>query len=65
LFNWQRCRAWADPGCFRQRPWTDLRSFRIRDFDNYLVFYRSVPGGIEVFHVLHGARDLEAFFADE
>jgi toxin ParE1/3/4 len=58
------------PGMGRSRLFsptalTDLRSFRIRDFDNYLVFYRSVPGGIEVFHVLHGARDLEAFFADE
>ena len=39
-----------------------LRSFRIRDFENYLVFYAPVADGIEVYHVLHGARDLEAFF---
>jgi toxin ParE1/3/4 len=50
---------------FSQSALKNLRSFRIRDFENYVVFYRPVPDGIEVFHVLHGARDLEAFFADE
>ena len=58
------------PGMGRTRPFPqsvlkNLRSFRIRDFDNYLIFYRPIADGIEVFHVLHGARDLEAFFADE
>ncbi len=27
-------------------------------FRNYLIFYVPVPGGIDVFRVLHGARDL-------
>jgi toxin ParE1/3/4 len=46
---------------FSQAQLRDLRSFRIKDFDNYLVFYRPVQDGVEVFHVLHGARDLENF----
>ena len=58
------------PGMGRARPFRpsalkNLRSFRIRDFENHLVFYRPIADGIEVFHVLHGARDLEAFFTDE
>lgn len=37
----------------------DLRSWRIRGFENWLVFYRPIPEGIEVIRVLHGARDLD------
>ncbi len=33
-----------------------LRRFVV---DNYLVFYQLIDGGIEVFRVLHGARDIE------
>lgn len=47
---------------FRHRSLENLRSFRIKDFENYLIFYRPIPAGIEVFHVLHGARDLDKFW---
>lgn len=40
----------------------NLRSFRIAGFGNYLVFYAEIEGGIEVFHVIHAARDLESFW---
>jgi len=46
---------------FPQARLNHLRSFRIKDFENYLIFYRPIQDGIEVFHVLHGARDLEHF----
>jgi len=46
---------------FPQARLNNLRSFRIQDFENYLVFYRPIQDGVEVFHVLHGARDLEHF----
>ena len=36
--------------------YADLRYFPISRFRMFLVFYRSIPGGIEVLHVLHGAR---------
>ena len=38
----------------------DVRWFVVPGFRNYLIFYRSVDEGIEVFRVLHGARDLDA-----
>ncbi len=50
---------------FSQERLRDLRSFRIRGFDNYLVFYSPIPRGIEVFHVMHGARDIDRFLEDE
>jgi toxin ParE1/3/4 len=47
---------------FPQARLRELRSFRVKDFENYLIFYRPIPDGIEVFHILHGARDLESFW---
>jgi toxin ParE1/3/4 len=43
----------------------NLRSFRIQSFENYLIFYGPIKEGIEVFHVIHGARDLEWFWKGE
>ncbi len=40
----------------------ELRSFRVKGFENYLIFYGPISRGIEVFHILHGARDLETFW---
>src|SRR5262245_24511888 len=35
-----------------------LRHFPVPRFPNYIVFYRPVADGVEILHVLHGARDL-------
>ena len=53
----------AAPGLGRVREYLnpklkDLRSWRIRGFENWLVFYRPTDDEIEVVRVLHGARDL-------
>ncbi len=39
----------------------------IRSFPsgNYVIFYRTVEGGIEIMRVLHGARDIEKIFAQD
>jgi len=42
-----------------------LRYFPITKFPKYLVFYRPVPGGIEVVRVLHGSRDVATVLEDE
>lgn len=39
-----------------------LRSF---PFQVYLIFYRSVEGGIEIARVVSGYRDLDALFIEE
>jgi toxin ParE1/3/4 len=43
----------------------DLRFFPVSRFRMYLVFYRTVPGGIEIVRVLHGARDIAGILAEE
>lgn len=35
-----------------------LRSWIIKGFENYLIFYLPIDRGIDVVRVLHGARDL-------
>jgi toxin ParE1/3/4 len=47
---------------FRSPHIKDLRVWSIRRFKKYLIFYRPIENGIEIFRVLHGARDLEALF---
>lgn len=43
----------------------ELRYFPITRFPKYLVFYRTVPDGIEVVRVLHGSRDLASILEDD
>jgi toxin ParE1/3/4 len=45
-----------------RRPVTGLRYWTIRDFRNYVIFYRPSSDGIEVIRVLYGAQDSEAVF---
>lgn len=52
-------------GKFHNPRLKGIRTWRITGFDNYLIFYRAVPGGIQVLHVYHGARDLEALFDEQ
>lgn len=42
-----------------------LRSWRIRGFEKWLIFYRPIDDGIEIIRVLHGARDLQNALSDE
>ena len=39
-----------------------IRSWIITGFPNHLIFYRPVEGGVEILHVLHGARNIDALF---
>lgn len=39
-----------------------VRSFPVKDFSKYLIFYRPIRDGIEIIRVIHGARDIPAIF---
>lgn len=52
---------WPQSGTSRRRPdksLRGLRSYPIRGYRTYLVFYLPLPDGAEILHVVHGARDL-------
>jgi toxin ParE1/3/4 len=50
------------PRKFRDPRLKGIRSWHISGYDNYLIFYRKIAGGIHVLHAYHGARDIEALF---
>jgi toxin ParE1/3/4 len=35
-----------------------VRHLPIPRYPKYVIFYRSLPDGVEILHILHGARDL-------
>jgi plasmid stabilization system protein ParE len=35
-----------------------VRYFPIPRYPNYVIFYRPLSDGVEILHILHGARDL-------
>ena len=49
---------------FRNSRLRDVRSFRVTGFDNYLIFYRVADEDVQILHVYHGARELEALFEE-
>jgi len=36
-----------------------LRRWPVKGFENWLIFYRARRDGVEIVHVMHGARDIE------
>jgi plasmid stabilization system protein ParE len=48
----------GSPKHFRQRHLAGLRTWPVRGFDDYLIFYRVANGEIVVLAVLHGKRNL-------
>lgn len=45
---------------------TGMRRWRVRSFDNYLIFYRPLsPEGMEILRVIYGTRDLPGLFPSE
>jgi toxin ParE1/3/4 len=58
----KKCRMLAENpllGKTRDELKPNLRSFPI---SSYVIFYRSIPSGIEVVRILHGARDIFSLF---
>jgi toxin ParE1/3/4 len=44
---------------FRKPRIRRLRRWRVTEFENWLVFYQAKRNGVEIIHVMHGARDIE------
>jgi toxin ParE1/3/4 len=47
----------GSPLALRAQALAGLRKWRVRDFDNHLIFYLPRAEGISVVRVLHAARD--------
>ena len=50
-----------NPGIGRRRSdlgFPEVRSWRVKGFRRFLVFYRETPECVQIWRVLHGAQDL-------
>jgi toxin ParE1/3/4 len=45
------------PLMLRQPALSGIRKWRIKAFENYLIFYQPQPDGVSIVRVLHGAQD--------
>lgn len=54
----------GSPQDFGRPDLAGLRCFRVFKFEDHLIFYRATEEVIEVFRVVHGARDIPALFDD-
>jgi toxin ParE1/3/4 len=54
----------GSPREFRNPALAGLRVWRLRGFENYLIFYRPVEQGVEVLRVLHAARDIQSILEE-
>jgi toxin ParE1/3/4 len=44
---------------FRRAATRRFRRWAVKGFENWLIFYQPKRVGIEVAHIIHGARDIE------
>jgi toxin ParE1/3/4 len=44
---------------FRKPATRRLRRWSVKGFENWLIFYQPKDYGVEIVHILHGARDIE------
>jgi toxin ParE1/3/4 len=47
---------------FRNPRFANVRLWRVKDFEKYLIFYRPLEGDVEILRVIHGARNLAGLF---
>jgi toxin ParE1/3/4 len=58
----------ANPEIGRSRRdlgFPEVRSWRVRGFRRFLIFYRELPDRVQIWRVLHGARDLHQTLTDQ
>ena len=45
--------------------YASLRYVPVSRYRVYVIFYRPIPNGVEIYRVLHGARDIHGILAQE
>jgi len=50
---------------FKDKKLSEVRMWRVKGFNSYLVFYVPTPIGIKILHILHSATDYNRAFENE
>ncbi len=48
---------------FADKRFQNIRMWRVKGYEKYLIFYQVTENTIEVIRVLHGSRDIEELFS--
>src|SRR5215203_1949868 len=48
---------------FTEKRFQNVRMWKVKNFENYLIFYTVAEDRIEIVRVLHGSRDIEDLFS--
>lgn len=59
-----RMPGWGSIKHFRDPALFEVRSWRVKGFRNYLIYYLIADDGIDVLAIMHGARDIERLLED-
>jgi toxin ParE1/3/4 len=49
---------------FRKSALRRIRRWPVKGFENWMIFYQPRRNGVEIVHVIHGARDIESLLGD-
>lgn len=49
---------------FRRAATKRLRRWPVKHFENWLIFYQARRNGVEIVHIIHGARDIQSLLDD-
>ena len=58
----QKCQALADSPYMGVACGDLSPNLRKKPVEDYLIFYRPIKKGVEIIHILHGARKIEDLF---
>jgi toxin ParE1/3/4 len=47
---------------FQDPTLRDVRMWRVKGFEKYLIFYQPLSDGIKILHVIHSARNYDLLF---
>jgi toxin ParE1/3/4 len=47
---------------FKDRRLAEIRMWRVKGFEDYLIFYQPKHGGVRILCVVHGSRDYPRLF---
>ena len=49
---------------FKNVKLSEVRMWRVKDFEKYLIFYQPIENGVKILHILHSATDYNRKFED-
>lgn len=50
---------------FKNKELAEIRMWRVKNFEKYLIFYIPKDAGIKILHVFHSANDYNRIFENE